>query len=178
MTQVQTEIATQHEVALTMLMLLGDGKIKDATACFAKEFRFQDLGIGLEFNDRERLGEFFQKSRELYPDSSMQTDKIHVSGDYAVTEWTLRATLTEPFYGGLSRRVPISLHGASFVRIENGKITDWTDYYDGLTSRRTYFGRALRGMGRTLNRRRPTAGGENQISAERGVTATRKPVQK
>jgi hypothetical protein len=83
------------------------------------------------------LGEFFQKSRELYPDSSMQTDKILVSGDYVVTEWTLRATLTEPFYGGLSRRVPISLHGASVVRIENGKITDWTDYYDGQTSRRT-----------------------------------------
>ncbi|HZC35139.1 MAG TPA: hypothetical protein VE242_05975, partial [Chthoniobacterales bacterium] len=54
-----------------------------------------------------------------------------------VTEWTLRFTLTEPFYGGLSRKVPISLHGASIARIENGKITDWADYYDGLTSRRT-----------------------------------------
>jgi|SRR6516164_8329458 hypothetical protein len=69
MSLLQTEIATQHEVALTMLMLLGHGRIKDATACFAKEFRFQDRGLGLEFNDRERLGEFFQKSRELYPDS-------------------------------------------------------------------------------------------------------------
>jgi hypothetical protein len=26
---------------------------------------------------------------------------------------------------------------ASIVRIENGKITDWADYDDGLTSRRT-----------------------------------------
>ena len=31
-------------------------------------------GIGLEFKNRERLTEFFQKTRELYPDSSLQTD--------------------------------------------------------------------------------------------------------
>jgi limonene-1,2-epoxide hydrolase len=54
-----------------------------------------------------------------------------------ITEWTLETTLTEPFYGRLSQRVPVSLHGASIVRVENGKITDWSDYYDGLASRRT-----------------------------------------
>jgi limonene-1,2-epoxide hydrolase len=36
----------------------------------------------------------------------------------------------------VSRKVPISLHGASIVRIEDGKIEDWSDYYDGLKSRR------------------------------------------
>ena len=60
-----------------------------------------------------------------------------VSGEHVFTEWTLKTTITEPFYGGLSRKVPVSLHGASIVRIDNGKITDWSDYYDGLTSRRT-----------------------------------------
>jgi len=60
-----------------------------------------------------------------------------VSGEHVITEWTLRFTLTEPFYGGLSRRVPIELHGVSIVQTTNGKITGWTDYYDGLTSRRT-----------------------------------------
>ena len=49
----------------------------------------------------------------------------------------LDTTLMEPSYGGLSRKVPVSLHGASIVRIDDGKITDWSDYYDGLTSRRT-----------------------------------------
>ena len=60
-----------------------------------------------------------------------------MSGDHVIIEWTLATTLTEPFYGGLSRKVPISLHGASIVHLENGKITDWSDYYDGLVSRRT-----------------------------------------
>jgi steroid delta-isomerase-like uncharacterized protein len=140
MTYVETETAIRSEVVSTVLTHLKDGDIQDAVACFAEKFEFTDRGIGLEFKDRERLAEFFQKTRELYPDSSLQTDRILVSGDYVVTEWTLRYTLTEPFYGGLSRKVPISLHGASIVRIENGKITDWADYYDGLTSRRTALG--------------------------------------
>jgi ketosteroid isomerase-like protein len=137
MTYVQTETAIQGEAALTVLTHLREGRIKDATACFAEKFQFNDRGIGLEFKDRERLAEFFLKTRELYPNSSLQTDRIFVSGDYVVTEWTLRATVTEPFYGGLSRNVPVSLPGASIVRVENGKITAWTDYYDGITSRRT-----------------------------------------
>ena len=137
MTYGETETAIPSEVVSTVLMHLKDRNIHDAIACFAEKFEFNDRGIGLEFQDKERLAEFFQRTRELYPDSSLQTDTILVSGDHVVTEWTLRYALTEPFYGGLSRKVPISLHGASIVRIENGKITDWADYYDGLTSRRT-----------------------------------------
>ena len=137
MSAIQMEIAAQEEVVCTVLMHLKNGKISDATACFAEKFEFKDRGIGLEFKNRERLAEFFQKTRELYPDSSLQTDTIFVSGDHVITEWTLETTLMEPFYGGLSRKVPVSLHGASIVRIHDGKITDWSDYYDGLTSRRT-----------------------------------------
>jgi ketosteroid isomerase-like protein len=137
MSEIQIEIAAHGGVVLTVLMYLKNGKINDATACFAENFEFKDRGIGLEFKDRKRLAEFFQKTRELYPDSSLQTDTIFVSGDHVITEWTLETTLTESFYGGLSRTIPISLHGASIVHVENGKITDWSDYYDGLVSRRT-----------------------------------------
>jgi len=121
---------------LTVLTHLKNGKIGDAIACFAEEFRFKDHGMGLEFKDKERLTEFFQKTRELYPDSSLLTDTIFVSGDHVIIEWTLQATLTEPFYGGLSQKVRVSVQGASIVRTGNGKITDWADYYDGLASRR------------------------------------------
>jgi hypothetical protein len=40
-------------------------------------------------------------------------------------------------YGGLTRSGPISIPGVSIVRTVAGTITDWDDYYDGLTSRRT-----------------------------------------
>ena len=129
-----------EEVVLTVLSQLKNGKIEEALASFAKQFRFKDHGIGLEFKDKERLAEFYYKTRELYPDYFLQTDSIFVSGSRVITEWTLRFTLTEPFFGGLKRNLKVSVQGVSIVRIENGKIAEWADYYDGLTSRRTALG--------------------------------------
>src|SRR5215472_3487782 len=137
MSEISIEMATSEEVVLTVLRHLNDGKIDDAIAGFSEQFRFEDHGIGVEFTDKERFAEFFQKTRELYPDSFLQTDTIFVSGDHVIMEWTLQTTFTEPFYGGLSRKVRVSLHGVSVVRTDDGKITEWADYYDGLTSRRT-----------------------------------------
>lgn len=133
----QIAIVASEDLVLTALTHLKNGKIEVAVACFADEFTFNDHGIGLEFKDKERLAEFFHKTRELYPDAFLRTDAVFASGDRVITEWTLQFTLTEPFYGPHSRKVPVSLHGASIVRIDDGKITDWSDYYDGLTSRRT-----------------------------------------
>src|SRR6516162_2627787 len=127
-------------VVLTVLSQLKNGKIEAALASFAEEFQFKDHGIGLEFKDKERLAEFFYKTRELYPDCFLQTNTIFVSGNRVITEWTLRFSLTEPFFGGLKRTVKVSVQGVSIVRIENGKIAEWADYYDGLTSRRTALG--------------------------------------
>ena len=137
MSEIPVGGAALEGVVLTVLMDLKNGKIDDATARFAEEFRFKDHGIGLEFKDKELLAEFFQKTRELYPDSVLVTETIFVSGQHVITEWTLQTTLTEPFHSGLSRKVPVLLQGTSLVRTDNGKITDWADYYDGLTSRRT-----------------------------------------
>ena len=137
MSEIPIGVAALEEVVLTVLTHLNNGEIDDAIARFAEEFTFKDHGIGLEFKDKERLREFFQKMRELYPHSFLQTDTILVSGDHVIIEWTLQTTLMEPFYGALSRKVRILLPGASLVRTDKGMITDWSDYYDGLVSRRT-----------------------------------------
>jgi steroid delta-isomerase-like uncharacterized protein len=137
MKEILVETAASKGMVLTVLTDLKNGKIDDAIARFAGEFRYKDHGIGLEFKDKERLAEFFHKTRELYPHSSLQTDTIFVSGAHVITEWTLQATWPEPFYGQLSREVRVSLHGISVVRTENARITEWSDYYDGLNSRRT-----------------------------------------
>ena len=129
--------SSQEQVIRNVLQARANGQIDDATTDFADEFRFKDYGIGLEFHEKKGLAEFFQKTREFYPDSSIHIDAIFVSGDRVIGEWRFQTTLAEPFYGGLTRKVPVSLQGASIVRTENGKITDWADYYDGLTSRRT-----------------------------------------
>jgi hypothetical protein len=54
-----------------------------------------------------------------------------------IAEWLLQYTVKEQFYGNFSRDVPVSVQGVSVVRIRKGSITEWSDYYDGLTSRRT-----------------------------------------
>jgi predicted SnoaL-like aldol condensation-catalyzing enzyme len=136
MSHVQLKTAVQHEVALAALTHLQEGEISEATSYFAERFQFNDHGIELEFTDLGQLADFFKKDRELYPDSSLRTDKVLASGDYVTIQWMRHTVLTEPFFGGLSRKVPISLHGASIVRIEDGRIKEWSDYYDGLKSRR------------------------------------------
>jgi hypothetical protein len=137
MIEALTEVATRDEDVLNALTRLKNGKAEDAVADFAENFHFNDLGLGLEFTDRERLREFFEKERELYPGSSFRTKKTLIAGDHVIAEWRLEYTIKEPFYGNTLRDVPVSLLGISLIRTSKGKITEWSDYYDGLTSRRT-----------------------------------------
>jgi hypothetical protein len=125
-------------MVLTIQERLRNGKIEDAIACFAEEFSFKDHGVDLEFKNKECLAEFFRKTRELYPDSLLQTDAIFASGDRVITEWTLQANVTEPgYYAEVSLTFPVSVQGVSIVLIDNGKVAGWSDYYDKLTSRRS-----------------------------------------
>ena len=60
---------------------------------------------------------------------------IFECGDHAFAEWKLTATQTVP-YGTIQLQIPICVRGTSVVRLENGRITNWSDYYDQSTSRR------------------------------------------
>jgi ketosteroid isomerase-like protein len=82
------------------------------------------------------LTEFFAKLREHFPDSERRDNTVLSSGDRVVSEWTFTATKAEPFLDGRPRKVPINLQGISVVQIKNGKISQWSDYYDQLKSRR------------------------------------------
>ena len=137
MSELGIATAASERLVLGVTSYLNEGNIEDAVALFADQCSFNDHGIRLEFNTKERLTEFFQKARELYPDMHLEINTIFVSGDCAITEWTLQTTLIEPAFGNCRWKVPLSLHGASVVRTDNGRITSWSDYYDGLISRRT-----------------------------------------
>jgi hypothetical protein len=82
------------------------------------------------------LTEFLAKMRERFPDSERKANTLFSGGERVITEWTLTATQTEPFLGGQLRKVPICVRGISVVQIKNGKINQWSDYYDELKSRR------------------------------------------
>ena len=137
MSEVSLQVSAPEDVISAALTYLNRGQIEELVALFAQKFTFKDHGIRLEFNDKHRLTEYFKKVRELYPDSFLKTDQVFVSGNHVIDEWTLAFTITEPSYAGLTSNVPISLPGTSIVRVDNGKIADWADYYDGRTARRT-----------------------------------------
>jgi hypothetical protein len=132
-----TEAATVAGILRAVMSALETGKIEQATGYFGDQFVFNDYGIGLDFRDRKRLMEFFRKERTLYRDSKRHLNAIFVDGSHAVGQWTLRATALEPWFGELTREVPICIHGTSVAQIENDTIVAWSDYYDSLASRRT-----------------------------------------
>jgi len=112
------------------------GKLVELIDQFNDQFIFTDHALELEFKDKERLTEFFAKLREHFPDFERRDNTVLSSGDRVISEWTLTATKAEPFLNGRPRKVQINLQGISVVQIKNGKISQWSDYYDQLKSRR------------------------------------------
>jgi hypothetical protein len=123
-------LSTPTRILQSVLVALNEGKISEAVDQFDDDFTFTDHALDLEFTEKVRLIEFFQKSRELFPDTVVKVDSILQCGDHAVAEWKLTATQTVPGSGPTHFRFPISLRGTSIVRTENGRITGWSDYYD------------------------------------------------
>jgi hypothetical protein len=66
----------------------------------------------------------------------VEADDTFEYGDHAIVEWKLASNQILS-YGSLQRRVPISLRGATVALVENGRIRQWSEYYDQLASRRT-----------------------------------------
>ena len=124
-----------REILQSALAALSEGRIPEVVAQFDDHFTFNDHALTLEFNDKIRLTEFLNKSRELFPDTTLEVLSIFGDGDHTIGQWKLSATQTVP-YGSISYRFPISLFGATIVCVEDGKIVQWTDYYDQSSSRR------------------------------------------
>ena len=130
------EPTTPDRILQAALAAWRQGNFVAAANQFNDQFTFTDHALGIEFKDKGRLTEFLAKIRERFPDSERKDNTLFSGGDRVVSEWTLTATQTEPFLGGQLRKVPICVRGISVVQIKNGKISQWSDYYDELKSRR------------------------------------------
>jgi steroid delta-isomerase-like uncharacterized protein len=142
-----TVVNTPQQILQSALDALHDGNISEVLEQFADDFSFNDHTLTLEFTDKLRLREFFEKSRELFPDTALEIVSIFEEGGHAIAQWKLSAMQVVPYgwelsamqivpYGSISYRFPIFLFGATIVRVENGKIVQWSDYYDQSSSRR------------------------------------------
>jgi hypothetical protein len=126
-----------RQILQSALAALNQGRFSEVVKHFDLDgcFRFSDQALALEFMDKARLTEFFEKSRELFPDTTLEVISWFEDGEHAIAEWKLTATQTVP-YGSISCRFPISLLGTTVVHVEKGKIVRWSDYYDQNSSRR------------------------------------------
>jgi hypothetical protein len=62
-------VSAPKRILQSALAALNEGKILKAVDQFDDRFTFTDHALDLEFTDKESLIEFFQKSRELFPDA-------------------------------------------------------------------------------------------------------------
>jgi hypothetical protein len=124
-----SEINGPRAVLRSALAALSDGRISEVVEQFADRFTFVDHALALEFEDKLRLAEFFEKSREVFPDSAFEIRSMFESGNHAIAEWRLSATESVPL-ASISHRVPVSLQGSTILCVEKGKIVRWSEYYD------------------------------------------------
>lgn len=137
MSDISEEVAVSEKILRDVFTALAEGNIERAISYFQSTFIFNDYGIDLHFNDKKHLAEFFVKEKELYPDSARLPDTVLCAGSHAVSQWTLHKTVMEEGFGTVRFRRPVHVEGSSVIRIDNEKIVEWSDYYDGLTSRRS-----------------------------------------
>jgi steroid delta-isomerase-like uncharacterized protein len=123
-------------VLQTALTALRQGSLGEVVDQFNDQFTFTDHALDLEFKDKGRLREFWAKIREHFPDSKRKDNSIFSNEECVICEWTLTATHRQTLLVGSSPKVPICVRGVSVVRIEHGKISEWSDYYDQAQSRR------------------------------------------
>jgi hypothetical protein len=119
----------------SVLTALSEGRFSEAVSQFDDHFTFIDQALDLEFTDKGRLIEFFRKSWELFPDTALEIESTFGYGDHAAAVWKPTATQTE-FICNQTFRPTIVVRGSTIVRIESGRVTRWSEYYDELTSRR------------------------------------------
>ena len=94
------EATTPDRILQTVLAAQKQGDFVEAADQFNDRFTFTDHALGLEFKDKGRLTEFMAKIREHFPDSERKVNTIYSSGVCVISEWTLTATQTEPFWAG------------------------------------------------------------------------------
>src|SRR5262249_17838419 len=79
-------VSAGKPILQSVLDALNEGRIAEAVAQFDDHFTFTDHALDLEFTDKSRLIEFFQKARELFPDTVVEVDSSFQCGGYVSAE--------------------------------------------------------------------------------------------
>ena len=90
----------------------------------------EDLAWGFRGEGPAAVRRFMRDVIAVSPDYKWEITHTFADGRNVAAEWTWTATYTGPSPIGPVTHQPIAGRGAAIVRIEDGKITRFTDYYD------------------------------------------------
>ncbi|HYZ72831.1 MAG TPA: nuclear transport factor 2 family protein [Chthoniobacterales bacterium] len=126
----------KNRIWQTALRALAEGDIDEAVGQFAEQFTFTDHALGLEFKEKDQLHKYFAKAREMFPKSERTDQTIFNNRDVIISEWRLKDIESQPFLYGRFLEINIEAQGLSVVRVSDGRIVEWSEYYDQIGSRR------------------------------------------
>src|SRR5271154_2809925 len=61
-----------RRILQSALAALSEGRVSEVVEQLDEHFTFNDYALALEFTDKLRLTEFFEKARELFPDTTLE----------------------------------------------------------------------------------------------------------
>jgi hypothetical protein len=67
-----TTARSPQQILQSALTALREGNVSEVLELFADHFTFNDHLLTLQFTDKRHLREFFEKSRELFPDTALE----------------------------------------------------------------------------------------------------------
>jgi steroid delta-isomerase-like uncharacterized protein len=112
------EAMNRHDVAALM-------------AFFADEATYEDAAMGIVRRGRAQIEEFINFFFHCYDGVTYTLRNTVGSGDSIAWEWTLDAKYARTSHTGVvATGQNISVRGASFVRLHDGKVVSNTDYWD------------------------------------------------
>ena len=126
----------KNRIWQTALRALAEGDIDEAVGQFAEQFTFTDHALGLEFKEKDQLHKYFAKAREMFPKSERTDQTIFNNRDVIISEWSLKDIESHPVSHGRFLKINIEAQGLSVVRVSDGRIVEWSEYYDQVRSRR------------------------------------------
>jgi predicted ester cyclase len=115
------------------LMSYGARMIQGDTAAVADHFdegfvtHVADRVEPLESEKKLRNAEarYWSEAHAAFPDMEMTVNVMIETGEYVVTNWTLKGTHTgAPFFGVPPSGQPVKINGTAIVRFENGKAVE------------------------------------------------------
>jgi steroid delta-isomerase-like uncharacterized protein len=112
-----TSIWSQHDVA----------KVDEV---FADDAIYEDAALGHVMRGRQEIKSFLRENFSAVPDFKVELTRVFSNKDMAACEWIMSGTQTGDYSGLPATGKSFSVRGASVVLLENGKIKNWTDYYN------------------------------------------------